>query len=68
MRTLREEGIRVTHLLPGRVETPAQPEEDIEEYPMLDPDDVADAILYAVSRPAHVCVNDLMIIPSGRER
>lgn len=67
MRDLREAGIRVTHLIPGAVETPAQPEEDIESMPMLEPKDVADAILYTVSRPDHVCVNELMIIPSGRE-
>ena len=67
MRDLREEGIRVTHLIPGAVETPLQPEEDIESMQMLEPEDVADAILYAVSRPDHVCINDLMIIPSGRE-
>lgn len=67
LRDLRDEGIRVTHILPGEVETPMQPEEDIESMQMLDPEDVADAILYAVSRPDHVCINDLMIVPSGRE-
>lgn len=67
IRDLREEGIRVTHLIPGAVETPIQPEEVIESTQMLEPEDVADAILYAVSRPDHVCINDLMIIPSGRE-
>lgn len=67
MRDLREAGIRVTHLIPGTVETPAQPEEDIESMQMLDPEDVADAILYAVSQPKYVCVNELVIIPSGRE-
>lgn len=68
LRDLREDGIRVTHILPGEVETPAQPEEDIESMQMLDPEDVAQAIRFAVSRPDHVCVNDLMIIPSGREQ
>lgn len=66
-RDLREAGIRVTHVLPGEVETPAQPDEDVASMQMLDPEDVADAIVYAVSRPDHVCVNDLMIAPSGRE-
>lgn len=67
LRDLRDAGIRVTHLIPGAVETPIQPDEDIESMQMLDPEDVADAILYAVSRPEHVCVNELMIIPSRRE-
>lgn len=67
LRDLREDGIRVTHILPGEVETPMQPEEDIDSMQMLDPEDVAEAILFAVSRPDHVCVNELMIVPSGRE-
>lgn len=66
MRALRDEGIRMTHLVPGTVETPIQPEEEVESMQMLQPEDVADAILYAVSRPDRVCINDLMIIPSGR--
>lgn len=66
LRDLREDGIRVTHIVPGEVATPIQPEEDLESGQMLEPEDVADAIVYAVSRPDHVCVNDLMIIPSGR--
>lgn len=65
MRDLREAGIRVTHLVPGAVETPIQPQADVESMQMLQPEDVADAIRYAVSRPSHVCINDLMIIPSG---
>ena len=67
MRALRERGIRVTHLIPGAVETTAQPEEEIESMQMLQPEDVADAILYAVSRPDRVCINDLIIIPAGRK-
>lgn len=66
-RDLRDEGIRVTHILPGEVETPMQPEEDIQSMQMLEPEDVAEAILFAVSRPDHVCVNELMIVPSGRQ-
>ncbi len=67
LRDLRDDGIRVTHLIPGAVETPLQPEEDIESTQMLNPEDVADAILYAVSRPDHISINELMLIPSGRE-
>lgn len=63
---LRKDGIRVSHIIPGAVETPIQPEEDIESMQLLQPEDVADAILYAVSRPDRVCINDLMLIPSGR--
>lgn len=66
-RDLRKDGIRVTHILPGEVETPAQPDEDVESMQMLDPEDVANAIVYAVSQPDHVHINDIMIAPSGRE-
>lgn len=67
LRDLREAGIRVTHITPGRVATAIQPAEDLESMQMLAPEDVADAIVFAVSRPAHVCLNDLMIVPSGRQ-
>lgn len=61
-RDLRRHGIRVTLIEPGEVATPIQPEEDLENIPMLDPEDVADAIVYAVTRPAHVCINDIQIV------
>lgn len=66
LRDLHEDGIRVTHVLPGEVATPIQPDKAIESSQMLAPEDVADAIVYAVSRPDRVCINDIMIIPSGR--
>lgn len=34
---------------------------------LLDPDDVARAILFMVSQPAHVHINDLMIRPVGQD-
>ena len=34
---------------------------------LLDPDDVARAILFVVSQPAHVHINDLMIRPVGQD-
>jgi NADP-dependent 3-hydroxy acid dehydrogenase YdfG len=32
-------------------------------YQPLTPADIADAIWYAASRPAHFCVNDMVITP-----
>lgn len=62
-------GIRATLVCPGEVATPIlrtrpvpPPEEDIAR--MLRPEDVADAIAWAVGAPAHVCVNEIVISPS----
>ena len=62
---LRDAGIRVTLLSPGEVATPMQPEEDVRSMRMLDPDDVADAVIFAVTRPRHVVVPEIRINPSG---
>ena len=62
-------GIRATHVCPGEVATPIlrsrpvpPPEEDIAR--MLEPEDVGDAIAYAVNAPAHVCLNEIVIGPT----
>jgi clavulanate-9-aldehyde reducatase len=73
-------GIRVTTVAPGFVETELQghnrnpvvrramerQREEIGE--VLGADDVADAVLYAVSRPAHVCVNEMIVRPTRQAR
>lgn len=63
-----QNGIRATLVCPGEVATPllaTRPvppsKEDLER--MLKPEDVADAIAYAVSAPPHVCLNELVISP-----
>lgn len=62
-------GIRATLVCPGEVATPIlrtrpvpPPEEDIAR--MLRPEDVADAIAWAVCAPAHVCLNEIVISPT----
>jgi NADP-dependent 3-hydroxy acid dehydrogenase YdfG len=69
-------GIRVTTVAPGFVETELQghnrnpvvrqslnkAREQIGE--VLSAGDIADAVLYAVSRPAHVCVNEVVVRPT----
>lgn len=62
---LRKNGIRVTLLSPGEVATPMQPEEHIAAMRMLDAEDVAQAVIFAVTRPQHVLVSEIRINPSG---
>jgi len=73
-------GIRVTVVAPGFVETELQghnrnpmvrqamerSREQIGE--VLRPEDIAEAILYAVSRPTHVCVNEVLVRPTKQAR
>lgn len=61
---LREAGIRVTLVSPGEVATPMQPEEAVRSVRMLDPDDVAEAVIFAVTRPRHVSISEIRINPS----
>jgi NADP-dependent 3-hydroxy acid dehydrogenase YdfG len=57
-------GVRVTLIEPGMVDTPF-----FDEPPSsaLAPDDVARAVMYAVSQPAHVDVNEILIRPTAQE-
>ncbi len=62
-------GIRASLVCPGEVATPIlrsrplpPPEQDIAR--MLQPEDVASAIAYAVTAPPRVCINELVIAPS----
>jgi NADP-dependent 3-hydroxy acid dehydrogenase YdfG len=73
-------GIRVTTVAPGFVETELQghntnplvrqsmerAREQIGE--VLRAEDIAEAILHAVTRPAHVCVNEVVVRPTGQAR
>jgi len=73
-------GIRVTTVAPGFVETELQghntnplvkkaterAREQIGE--VLKADDIAEAIVHAVTRPSHVCVNELVVRPTGQAR
>ena len=58
-------GVRVTLIEPGMVDTPF-----FDNKPgghPLEPDDVARGVLYAVSQPAHVDVNELLIRPTSQD-
>jgi len=78
---LRQEGlhsnVRVTCVEPGYVETELQGhnenpavQQGIERMrdkigSVLQAGDVAGAILYALSQPEHVCINELLVRPTG---
>jgi NADP-dependent 3-hydroxy acid dehydrogenase YdfG len=58
-------GVRVTVIEPGQVDTPFF--ENPGEFERLHADDVADAIMYAVSRPARVDINEILIRPTAQD-
>jgi NADP-dependent 3-hydroxy acid dehydrogenase YdfG len=57
-------GVRVTLIEPGMVDTPF-----FENRPTdaLEPDDIARAVMYAVSQPPHVDVNEILVRPVAQE-
>lgn len=71
-----EFNIKVTAIEPGTVDTDLR--EDItdqelldkknysEDEPKLDPENIADAVFYAVTQPEKVNVNELLIKPTGK--
>jgi len=72
-------GIRVTCVEPGFVETELQGhntnplvQQGVEKMreqigDVLTADDIADAILYAVSRPQHVSINEVLVRPTAQQ-
>jgi NADP-dependent 3-hydroxy acid dehydrogenase YdfG len=56
-------GVRTTLVEPGAVETPFF---DDPAEGRLEADDIARAVLYAVSQPPHVDVNDVLVRPLGQ--
>ena len=77
LQTARD-GLRVTTLAPGLVDTPiyrtvdgferteARIRERVPHW--LAPEDIADAIHWIATRPPHVCVADLVLLPRHQER
>ncbi len=59
-------GVRVTLVEPGVVDTPFWDNLQKPGTAELQPDDIARAIMFAVSQPAHVDVNEILIRPTGQ--
>jgi NADP-dependent 3-hydroxy acid dehydrogenase YdfG len=61
---LHGSGIRVTLIEPGMTDTPFfenRPADALEE------DDIARAVMYAISQPAHVNVNEILVRPTAQQ-
>ncbi|TLU83881.1 MAG: SDR family oxidoreductase [Chlorobium sp.] len=59
-------GVRVTLVEPGVVDTQFWQHLQKPGTPELLPDDIARAVMFAVSQPPHVDVNDILIRPAGQ--
>jgi 3-hydroxy acid dehydrogenase / malonic semialdehyde reductase len=69
-------GIKVTNIAPGAAETEfsivrnhGDTEKAAKVYEGFEPlvaEDIADVTYFAATRPAHVCINDLVIMPSAQ--
>ena len=57
-------GVRVTLISPGITDTPFF---DNPQGDGLRPDDIADAVLWAISRPPHVDVNEVLVRPTAQQ-
>lgn len=61
---LARTGVRTTSISPGMVETPLSSESPFEEgRKKLDPADIANAVVYAVTQPEYVNVNEVLVRP-----
>ncbi|HUX55649.1 MAG TPA: SDR family oxidoreductase [Bacteroidales bacterium] len=71
---LLKNNIKVTHIAPGMAETEfslvrfkgdsEKADSVYKGFDALTSDDIADAIYYCATLPAHVCINDLVITPT----
>ena len=57
-------GVRVTLIEPGMVDTPFF--DDPPQMEALQADDIARAVMYAVSQPPHVDVNEILVRPTAQ--
>ena len=70
---LLEHGIKVTAINPGAAETEfslvrfkgdaERAHKAYEGYEPLHPEDIADIVFFAATRPAHVVLNDIIVTP-----
>jgi NADP-dependent 3-hydroxy acid dehydrogenase YdfG len=63
-------GIRVTSIYPGEVNTPIldhrpEPVSDERKRTMLQPEDLAATVLFVATLPAHVCIPEMIVTPAN---
>ncbi|HZU61588.1 MAG TPA: SDR family oxidoreductase [Solirubrobacteraceae bacterium] len=61
---LNGSGVRVTLIEPGQVDTPFFSQRPTNA---LEPDDVARAVMFAVSQPPHMDVNEILVRPTAQD-
>ncbi|MHD0396575.1 SDR family oxidoreductase [Staphylococcus simulans] len=60
---LARTGIRATSISPGMVDTAMTSDTDWGSRKMLEPKDIANAVVYALTQPGHVNVNEITVRP-----
>ena len=60
---MREYGTRVCNIKPGWVNTPLVTETNIDKGLMIQPEDIARAVLFVLAMPVTSCVTDMTILP-----
>ncbi|MDH2935799.1 oxidoreductase [Staphylococcus aureus] len=60
---LAKTGVKVTSISPGMVDTEITAAYNPSDRKKLDPQDIAEAVLYALTQPSHVNVNEITVRP-----
>ncbi|MDG6554702.1 SDR family oxidoreductase [Staphylococcus aureus] len=60
---LAKTGVKVTSISPGMVDTAITAAYNPSDRKKLDPQDIAEAVLYALTKPSHVNVNEITVRP-----
>jgi len=63
---LPQQGIRVTLIESGAVDTPMQDDEDRGVGKFLNPEDITQSILFALTQPPHVCISSIQLFSTSK--
>ncbi|MFE1440192.1 SDR family oxidoreductase [Streptomyces sp. NPDC058739] len=65
---VKDRRVRVTNLTPGGTDTPFWGERAVDRAALMSSEDVVDTIMFVLSRPAHIVVQDIQFESTGHER